>query len=209
MKEISRPIRETILWRWNITPERVLTLKKGLEDAIGPITMNFYTSKFSCSLDMDINGSHPSSIKESNHMDILFDDTVIIQLFETKSICSGILYDGNMSENMKEKVEHVFQEQGYILRKKRDFRLLWKGLIILNFFTAGFLIGGFWFLKLYYTIKYGVIGGKIFQMVGEDMKFFGIILGCVWLFSGVIWTYRYKKTDFGKEKYPLKGSQKK
>lgn len=85
-------------------------------------------------------------------MDILFDDTVIIQLFEIKSICSGILYDENMSENMVEKVEHVFQEQRYKIKKKKNLCRMWKGIIVLFFLNAGVYLGKFWILKLVHII---------------------------------------------------------
>lgn len=46
MRRLSRPFRESFLWRWTVTPERIENLKKDLE-VLGLFDIRFYKSTFS------------------------------------------------------------------------------------------------------------------------------------------------------------------
>ncbi len=82
MKRIYRPFRETFLWRWNVTPERIEELTKDLT-VLGSTDVTFYTSTFSrWSLENEITHSELSDANESNHVDIYLDGNIIITLFE-------------------------------------------------------------------------------------------------------------------------------
>lgn len=198
LKRLSRRFRETFLWRWDVTPERIEPLRKDLE-LLGTIDITYYTSTFArWSLENEVISSEPSDIHESNHVDILLDNKVIIQFFERKSVCSGMLYEENIPEGLQEKIEHILREHGYCLENARRLRRLAQINVILPFLAASFVLFGIAFMKLYFMHKYpSPVTGDLFDFFfPRSLYILFVFISIVWLVDGCMWLYRYKKTSF-------------
>lgn len=197
MKRISRPIRERLRRKWNITPERIGELKKDFE-ILGSIDIKFYTSTFSrWSYENEITHSELSDIHESNHVDIFLDDKIIIQLFDRYSTCSGALFEEHIPESLLEKIEGILLEHGYCIGKKENARRKrhsFQIAIILALLNAFIWLFGFFSIQLYYMYKYQVPYNVVRAFFPVSPIF--ILAGFIFLATGILMIYRYKKTSF-------------
>lgn len=199
MKPLVRSFRENIFRKWKITPEIIEELKADLE-ALGPIQIRSYKSKFSYwSWEHEATHSEPAQIDESNHVDILLDDKVIIQLCLKYSVCMGALFEENVPENLREETERILKSHGYTIGKKanpRRERLFNQVGIILAFALAFLWTFKFLILRIGFMYKYRDVPPGLARHLFPDPEFFDILFGALWLVIGIIWVYKYRKTPF-------------
>jgi hypothetical protein len=200
LKGISRPIRESFLWRWDVTPERIDELRENL-DELGSIEIKFYTSTFSrASLEWEVTHADPSDVHESNHVDIFLDGTMIIQLLERKSVCLGTLFEENIPEGLQVKIENILRKLGYKVGKKENPHLkrrLFQGVAALSFVNAFVWTVGFLLAREYLLRKFDdVFPREFLKNFFPGLSIFNIVIGALWIVCGVIWIYRIKKTSF-------------
>lgn len=182
--------------------EEIEKLKKDLE-AIGSMDIRFYKSEFSrWSRENEIIHSEPSTAFESNHADILLEDTIIIQLLGRYSVLFGYLYEERIPENFQGRIEHILLENGYKIGNKEDFqrhRRSFQILIILDFLLAFLWLSKFMVLRVgfYFKLK-DEVPRELLKHFYPDPSFFDIIMGLLWLIIGLIWVHQYKKTSFNR-----------
>lgn len=200
LKRVSRPIRETLLWRWNITPERIDELKKDFE-ALGSIEIKFYKSTFKTwSIELEVNRSELSTVDNSNHVDIFLDNNLILQFLERYSICAGALFEDAIPDGLEKKIEHSLREHGYRIGKKENARHKRYGFWLATFtcFLNAFVwTFGFLLLREYYIHKYiDKAPREILEVFFPGISPFYILMGILWFSAGIIWVFRIMKTSF-------------
>ena len=135
-------------------------------------------------------------------MDIFLDDAIIIQLFERYSVLFGNLYEEDIPENLEDRIEHIMHENGYKIRKKKDFRRdrrSFQILIIMHFLLAFLWLFKFLVLRVGFYFKLrDEVPREFLKHFYPDPSFFDIFIGSIWLIIGLIWVYRYKKTSFNR-----------
>lgn len=205
MKKFNQPFRQRLLRKWKVTSEGIEKLKKDLE-VLGSIEIRFYKSVFSrWSLENEIVHSEPSDVHESNHVDILLDDKIIIQLLERYTILQGTLYEERIPENLQARTEHILHENGYNIGKKVDPRRTRRSCQV--FIILAFVLAFLWLFKflvlrvLIYFMYVDEIPRVFIKYFYPSPSFFDTVIGLMWLVCGIVWVYRYKKTSFRREEY--------
>ena len=194
-------------WQWLLRKRKVISeeiekLEKDLE-ALGSVDIRSYKSEFSrWSLENEIIHSELSTAGESNHVDIVLDDAVIIQLFERYSVLLGNLYEEDICENLQDRIEHIIRENGYKMSKKKNFqrdRCSLQILIIMHFLLAFLWLFRFLVLRVGFYFKLrDEVPREFLKHFYPDPSFFDIFIGSIWLIIGLIGVYRYKKTSFNR-----------
>lgn len=200
MKSFRLPFRKRFMHKWKVTPEEIENLKKDLED-LGSIEVQFYKSEFSrWSLENEVIHSEPSDVHQSNHVDILLDGAVIIQLLERYNALFGTLHEERIPVNLQDRAEHILSEKGYNVGKTEDprrKRRLYKEVIFLSLMVAFLWMFKFLILRVgYYFLYADEIPREVLKYIYPDPSLFDTIMGILWLIIGIGWIYRYRKTSF-------------
>lgn len=98
---------------WSIKPQELSELKQDLEE-FGTVDIKSYKSKFS--LGNKIKHSEPCEITESNHVDFLLNDALVVQFTKRFFLFVGFLFDENAPE-YKEKIENILARYKYYTQK--------------------------------------------------------------------------------------------
>lgn len=105
---MKRLLRLGYEFSWDINSQELATLKQDLKE-FGTVDMKFYKSKFSGN---KVTQSEPCEITESNHVDILLNDTVVARFSKRFLSFRGTFFDENIPEN-KEKIEYILAKNNY------------------------------------------------------------------------------------------------
>ena len=116
-------------------------------------------------------------------MDIFLDDAIIIQLFERYSVLFGNLYEEDIPENLEDRIEHIMHENGYKIRKKKDFRRdrrSFQILIIMHFLLAFLWLFKFLVLRVGFYFKLrDEVPREFLKHFYPDPSFFDVFIGSI------------------------------